>query len=145
MVRTLRLLGMALAVALGGWVVATHTAVNIFDIAREALENDDSGLTLVQTVAFLFSEEDDSFTYSFETVKDTDYKVIVVTDEEVMEDVDVEMAYANGKAIFSESDPDTTQVEHEFTSEGGVVEITLTAASMPDSDGYAAILILEDY
>ncbi|MER3444349.1 MAG: hypothetical protein C4333_09635 [Meiothermus sp.] len=134
-----------MAVALGGWVVATHTAVNIFDIAREALENDDSGLTLVQTVAFLFSEEDDSFTYSFETVKDTDYKVIVVTDEEVMEDVDVEMAYANGKAIFSESDPDTTQVEHEFTSEGGVVEITLTAASMPDSDGYAAILILEDY
>ncbi|WP_147371614.1 hypothetical protein [Calidithermus roseus] len=126
-------------------MVATHTAARIFDIAREALENDDSGLTLVQTVSFLFSEEEDSFTYSFETLKDTDYKIIVVTDEEVMQDVDVEMAYENGEAIFKESDPDTTQVEHEFTSDGGVVEITLTAAKMPDSDGYAAILILEDY
>ena len=143
--RTLRILSLALVVVLSGWVVATHTAANIFDIARKALENDDSGLTLVQTVGFLFSEEEDSFTYSFETLKNTDYKIIVVTDEEVMQDVDVEMAYENGKAIFKESDPDTTQVEHEFTSDGGVVEITLTAAKMPDSDGYAAILILEDY
>lgn len=142
---TFRILSLALVMALSGWVVATHTAARIFDIAREALENDDSGLTLVQTVSFLFSEEEDSFTYSFETLKDTDYKIIVVTDEEVMQDVDVEMAYENGKAIFKESDPDTTQVEHEFTSDGGVVEITLTAAKMPDSDGYAAILILEDY
>lgn len=143
--RTLRMLALVLAMALGGWVVATHTATNIFDIARKALENDNSGLTLVQTVGFLFSEEDDSFTYSFETHKNTDYKIIVVTDEEVMQDVNVEMAYENGKAIFKESDPDTTQVEHEFTSDGGVVEITLTAAKMPDSDGYAAVLILEDY
>jgi hypothetical protein len=143
--RTLRILGLVLAMALSGWVVATHTATRIFDIARKALEKDDSGLTLVQTVGFLFSEEDDSFTYSFETHKNTDYKIIVVTDEEVMQDVDVEMAYENGKAIFKESDPDTTQVEHEFTSEGGVVEITLTATKMPDSDGYAAVLILEDY
>lgn len=142
--RTLRILSLTLVV-LSGWVVATHTAANIFDIAREALENDDSGLTLVQTVGFLFSEEEDSFTYSFETLKNTDYKIIVVTDEEVMRDVDVEMAYKNGKTIFKESDPETTQVEHEFTSDGGVVEITLTAAKMPDSDGYAAILILEDY
>ncbi|RIH85806.1 hypothetical protein Mrose_02034 [Calidithermus roseus] len=142
---TFRILSLALVMALSGWVVATHTAARIFDIAREALENDDSGLTLVQTVSFLFSEEEDSFTYSFETLKDTDYKIIVVTDEEVMQDVDVEMAYENGEAIFKESDPDTTQVEHEFTSDGGVVEITLTAAKMPDSDGYAAILILEDY
>jgi hypothetical protein len=130
---------------LGGWVVATHRAANIFDIARKALENDGSGLTLVQMVGFLFSEEGDSFTYSFETHENTDYKIIVVTDEEVMQDVDVEIAYENGKPIFEESDPDTTQVEHEFTSEGGVVEITLTAAKMPDSDGYAAVLILEDY
>lgn len=142
--RTLRILSLTLVV-LSGWVVATHTAANIFDIARKALENDDSGLTLVQTVGFLFSEEEDSFTYSFETLKNTDYKIIVVTDEEVMRDVDVEMAYKNGKTIFKESDPETTQVEHEFTSDGGVVEITLTAAKMPDSDGYAAILILEDY
>jgi len=130
---------------LGGWVIATHTAANIFDIARKALEDDNSGLTLVQTVGFLFSEEGDSFTYSFETRKNTDYKIIVVADEEVMQDVDVEMAYENGKAIFKESDPDTTKVEHEFTSDGGVVEISLTAAKMPDSDGYAAVLILEDY
>lgn len=143
--RTLRILALVLAMVLGGWVVATHRAANIFDIARKALENDGSGLTLVQMVGFLFSEEGDSFTYSFETHENTDYKIIVVTDEEVMQDVDVEIAYENGKPIFEESDPDTTQVEHEFTSEGGVVEITLTAAKMPDSDGYAAVLILEDY
>jgi hypothetical protein len=143
--RTLRILALVLAMVLGGWVVATHTAANIFDIARKALENDGSGLTLVQMVGFLFSEEGDSFTYSFETHENTDYKIIVVTDKEVMQDVDVEIAYENGEPIFKESDPDTTQVEHEFTSEGGVVEITLTAAKMPDSDGYAAVLILEDY
>lgn len=130
--------------ALNGLALAHHTADHIYEVARLALKEGNEGFILEQSSIFFFKDEGSLYTFGFEGEKGTRYKIIVVTDKEVLTDVDIAVMDGDGKMVFSEIDPATTSLSFAFVSKGGTVKVGLIAAEMPEGSGYAAVLIMRE-
>ena len=140
----IRILMMLVLSVLGSLALAHHTADHIYEVARLALKTGNEGFVLEQSNILFFESEGSVYTFGFEGQKGARYKIVVVTDEEVLTDVDVAVMDGDGKMVFSEIDPATTNLSFAFISKGGTVKIGLIAAEMPEGAGYAAVLILRE-
>lgn len=131
-----------LGTVLLGQALAGHTAKFIFDIAKFATEKELAEYDLLQSTLHLFKQQGDSFIYRFDAEAGAKYKVLALTDGEVLVNVDVSIVEA-GKLIFTEKEPATFNLAHAWESRGGRVLVRLVAQNLPESEGYGAVVLLK--
>jgi hypothetical protein len=121
--------------------LAGHTAKFIFDIAKFAAEKELDQFTLVESTVHLFKRQGDHFIFRFDAEVGIRYKVLVLTDGEVLENVDVNIV-EGGRLVFAEQEPATFNLAHSWQSKGGRVLVRLVAQLMPEGEGYGAVVLL---
>ncbi len=126
-----------------GQALAHHTAINMFDVAKTAFEQEGKGYVLLESYLHLFENQGDSFEVAFPAKPGLSYKIVVLTDGEVLNNADVSVLDGEGKLLFAEDKADTFRLVQEVVSSGSGLNIRIKAAKMPEREGYSCILILE--
>jgi hypothetical protein len=129
-------------VLLLGQALADHTTEFIFDIAKFATLKELGQYRLLQSTMHLFKQQGDDFIYRFDAEAGANYKVLVLTDGEVLENVDVTIV-EGGKLVFAEKEPSTFNMGHAWQSRGGRVLVQVVAQNLPQSEGYGAVVLLK--
>ncbi len=120
---------------------ATHTAGTIFNTSAEVVSETEG--TLLQGYVNLFVEEGDSVAQTVTLEVGKTYRIKAVGDEEILSDVDLVVRDSFGRILEKDTDKASSLAEViiEPRTKGNKIEVT--AVEMPDSNGYASLLIFE--
>jgi len=123
-------------------VFATHTAASIFGILQTAFEQEQEDYFLLQSGVYFFENENDQQVIRISGELSAEYKIVVVSDGEILENVDITIT-DTGRVVYNENEPNTIEARASFTSGGGQILIRLIAKDMPSNQGYAGVLVLK--
>jgi hypothetical protein len=124
-------------------VLATHTASAIFDLSKEAYV-DNSAYTFERANVNLFEEEGDSITTTFTPQDGLKYRVLVVTDQEIVEEMELVVTDEGGKELGRVKTDDDGRATLDLESEGAPWKVTRTATTMPGGYGYATLMVMRE-
>jgi hypothetical protein len=120
---------------------ATHTAESIFNNSANVVS--ESAGTLTQGFVHLFVDEGDTVTNTVALEVGTEYTIIAVGDEEILNEIDLVVRDSQGNILEQDIRNQSSRAEVTIVPTTQFTEIEMTAKAMPDSNGYGSLMIFQ--